>query len=306
MSEMRRLQTFLDYVRLGTVAAVAEHTQYSTSAVSHHLDRLAADLGVALFEPRGRVLQLTSAGAELVVRAQGILDEWEETCTRLREMPSSLAGTVAVAAFQTACLAYYGRLSAHLGRDAPDLRLTLSQAERGRALHRLLAREIDVAIIERYRGESIPHLADLAQVTLAEDAMLLAVPPHWDDVTSVADLAGRPWVLEEHDSPARVWADAVCTRSGFSPSVVHETSDVVVQCELASSSAAAFIPALTPLRVRGAVRLVPIREERTVLAVTRRTLASPSRTAVVETLRAMTRSRSEGDEETSCPGGGRC
>lgn len=59
---LRALQAFEAIGRFGSVAAAARDLGVSPGAVSQHIHRLEADVGVALFERKGRSLALTSWG----------------------------------------------------------------------------------------------------------------------------------------------------------------------------------------------------------------------------------------------------
>ncbi|UOQ56982.1 LysR family transcriptional regulator [Leucobacter allii] len=290
MAEIRRLQTFLDFVRLGTIAAVAAEARYSSSAVSQQLERLSVELGAPLLEADGRGLRLTPEGELLAELGPRLLDDWEELRARLAARRDELVGAVAVAAFQTGCLALFPPLIERLREDAPGIELGCVQAEPERSIPALRAREIDIAIIERYPRHRGAPLPELRETPLGDDAMLVAAPASWGAAGELARLADRPWVLEAQGSPARAWAESLCHEAGFAPRIAHETSDVVVQCALgASGAAAALIPALTPEALRGGAHCVPLAPVRTraILAVTRRSAAErPAVRAVLAALAA--------------------
>lgn len=298
MSELRRLQTFVDYVRLGTVAAVAKNSQYSTSAVSQQLDRLAAELGVTLLEPNGRALRLTPAGEALAGLSRGLLDDWEAIRATLAATTHDLVGSVAVASFQTGCLALFPRLLEEMRSVAPRVSVSCTQAEPERSIPALRAREIDIAVVERYSGQVAEPFDDLVAQPLFADDMLLATPAEWSSsraqhgLSALAELADRPWVFESKGSPARAWAESICHEAGFSPWIAHETSDVVVQCALAASgAAAALIPELTPREYRsGSVCVtLPSEHSRSIVAVTRRSsVGHPAVRAVMTSLETVT------------------
>lgn len=59
---LRALQAFEAVGRFGSAAAAGRHLGVSAGAISQHINRLEQDVGVALFERRGRSLILTSWG----------------------------------------------------------------------------------------------------------------------------------------------------------------------------------------------------------------------------------------------------
>ncbi|MGO2139956.1 MAG: LysR family transcriptional regulator [Leucobacter sp.] len=284
MSEIRRLQTFLDFARLGTVAAVAEATQYSTSAVSQQLEKLAGEIGVPLVQPHGRLLKLTAAGETLAKEGPAVLDAWDRARSEALATTGEVRGAVAIAAFQSGCLALFPGLLAALRTEYPGMRVNCTQAEPDRAIVALRAREIDVAIVERYAGQHPEPHPDLTELHLGDDDMLLAVPAEWGPVTDLTQLAERPWVFEERGGPERAWAEALCHEAGFAPVVAHETSDVIVRCAMvASGAAAAFIPALTPepLRLGAICTPLPRAQSRSLVALTRSSASADAAIAAV-------------------------
>lgn len=289
MSEIRRLQTFVDLARLGTVAAVAESSAYSTSAVSQQISRLESDLGVELVEPHGRRLRLTPAGRVLSELAPSVLDRWEATRSAVAGSVAVMRGVVSMSAFQTAFLTIVPSVLAALEEQFPFLELRCTQAEPERAIPGVFSREFDIAIIERYAGRPAAPNPELTEEPLGADTMYVAIPDG-HHATTVGDLADATWALEARGGPAREWALDICRRAGFEPHAAHETSDVIVQCTLAQQgAAAAFIPGLTPPHITSTLQLLalPATEARTISIVTRTQSArDPRIQAVVRALKA--------------------
>lgn len=71
--ETRRLHLLLELSRLGSMRAVAEAHNLTTSTVSQQLAALTAETGTALIEPDGRRVRLTPAGQRLADHAVTIL-----------------------------------------------------------------------------------------------------------------------------------------------------------------------------------------------------------------------------------------
>lgn len=257
MSEIKRLRMLIELNRLGTISAVAEALSYSTSGVSQQLGQLERDMCAVLLEPEGRRLRLTAAGHALVRTAPRVLDAWDEARTTVAIADTHVAGQVRVAMFQTALLALGAELSLRLRNRYPDLDLSIVQSEPEQSVPATRAREVDLALIERYPGfdRTIPQ--GLTEVPVHRDAMHLAVPENSARGVDLASLADSPWAMEERGSQARSWAEAQCRRAGFEPHVVFETPDMVAQCDLVCAGAAvAFVPALIPSAYTAGVRVV--------------------------------------------------
>ena len=99
--ETRRLRILLELSRLGSMRAVADEMQLTTSTVSQQIAALARETGTALIEPAGRRIRLTPAGRRLAEHGVTILAAVE--AARLDLDPGAEpAGTVRVSGFATA------------------------------------------------------------------------------------------------------------------------------------------------------------------------------------------------------------
>ena len=78
-----QLIVFESVARLGGVTRAAEELHLAQSTVSMQLKKLAATLEVALFEQRGRCLQLTAGGAALRESCLEVLDVFRRIDERL-------------------------------------------------------------------------------------------------------------------------------------------------------------------------------------------------------------------------------
>jgi DNA-binding transcriptional LysR family regulator len=235
--DVRRLRLLHELHRRGTIAAVAKALHFSPSAVSQQLAVLEAEAGARLVERVGRGVRLTAAGLRLAEDAEAVLTRLEEAEARLAALGDEPAGTVRVAAFQTALLALLPPALAALAAH-PRLRVEIVQAEPEQALPALLAHDVDLLVGEEYPGEP----AARSSATHREEL--------WDDPLRVAGgeldaLADRAWVMEPPGSAARRWALARCRAAGFEPDVRHESADLLVHVALvAHGHAAAFLPDL--------------------------------------------------------------
>ena len=122
------------------------------------------------------------------------------------------------------------------------------QREPETALHETWARDFDLVIAEQYPGHAAPRYPELDRVRLTSDAIRLAVPPEAEGrarVTSLADTAEMPWVMEPRGAASRHWAEQACRSAGFEPDVRFETADLQAQIRLIESgNAVALMPDL--------------------------------------------------------------
>jgi len=79
-----RLRLFLQIVDSGSMSAAARAVHLTQPALSRTLRLLEQEVGVALFERRGRALVLTAGGRALVPRARALLVDSERLALETR------------------------------------------------------------------------------------------------------------------------------------------------------------------------------------------------------------------------------
>ncbi|MGY6498579.1 MAG: LysR family transcriptional regulator [Microcella sp.] len=288
MLDPRRLRLVRELRRRGTVHEVARALSYAPSTVSQQLAQLEREAGTPLFERVGRRLQLTPAGELLAEGASAVLDELERLEQSLAEATEAPSGTVRLAVFQSAALGIVPRALTLLAAEFPALRVEITQREPESALDEVWAREFDLVIAEEYPAHSAPQRDELDRVPLCNDALRLALAPAAAEnepqrpISSLADAASVPWVMEPRGTASRHYAEQVCRRAGFEPDVRFETADLQAHIRLVEAGhAVALVPDLVWGDRPPSVGLLDLPEapRRTVFTAARR--ASAHRPAIV-------------------------
>lgn len=261
MLEVRRLRLLRELSSRGTIAEVAEVLHLSPSSISQQLSQLEREVGVPLLRKTGRRLELTPAAEVLVEHTERILSHLEEAESAAVGVSGEASGTLRIAVFQSAAVAFMPRLLAELATRHPRLRVTMSQREPEEGLRETAAHEFDLVIAEQYPHHAAPRHPSLDRVPLTTDALRLAVPAvgDWGHLTSIADAGRAPWVMEPHGAASRHWAEQLCRQAGFEPDVRFETDDLEAHIALIESgSAVAVVPDLMLVRRRPDARLIEL------------------------------------------------
>jgi molybdate transport repressor ModE-like protein len=202
---------------LGSITAAARSLGYSQPAVSQHLKRLEARLGLPLVAKSGRGVRLTEAGRILARHAATVTQALDAAAGELSDLAGLRSGRVTLAAFPSASATVIPTLLRGLSTRHPGVQLNYVEAEPPEAVRAVRDRTADLAITFSYTGDQAdPH---------RQSAQGLTVVPLWRDEMLV--VAPR-----EH-------------RSGFSPSISYETDNVVaVFGMVAAGLGVALVPAL--------------------------------------------------------------
>src|SRR5436190_21578905 len=175
MLNLARLRLLVELERLGSVAAVAAALDYTPSAVSQQLTQLERESARPLFEKVGRRLRPTDAGRLLAEHGRELIARAEAAEAQLAGM-GALAGTLRIAAFETAVRELVTPAAVELLERYPGLRCELSDLEAEEALPLLRAGELDVVVAEEYEHAPRPRHRDLDRHPVLDDELLVALP----------------------------------------------------------------------------------------------------------------------------------
>lgn len=201
--DLLQLRSFQAVARLQHVSRAAAQLRVAQPALSRSIARLEAEVGVPLFDRRGRRVQLNRAGARLLARVDRALAELDQARSELHDAAGTGGGTVAVAA---ETLRVVTDLTAAFLAAHPDVELRLTQAP-GPAMAELLRTgAVDVCLVsQRVAG---PALQD---TKLFSEDVLVAVPPAHRLAgrarVTVRDLAGEPLITPRAGYWQRALAD---------------------------------------------------------------------------------------------------
>jgi DNA-binding transcriptional LysR family regulator len=280
MLEIRRLILLRELAIRGTLAAVAEALNFTPSAVSQQLSQLEKETGTVLLRKAGRRVRLTPQAEVLVASVGEVLDTLERAEARLQAAATRVTGTVRVAVFQSAALAFMPAALRATAARFPDVRVEMVQREPEEALRETWARDFDMVIAEQYPAHAAPHHPGLDRRDLTTDAIRLALPAEPESLHPVESLDSArqmPWVMEPRGAASRHFAEQLCRRAGFEPDVRYETADLQAHMRLVETgNAVALIPDLVWAGRSTSCRLLTLQDN------PRRTIFTAQRVAGAE------------------------
>lgn len=248
--DLRKLRLLRELADRGTIAAVAEALAYTPSAVSQQLSALEREAGLPLLEKVGRRLRLTDAGRALAEHATALLACAEQAEAELEQLQGEVRGTVRLAAFQTAALAFLPGVLRRVADHHPGLRVEYVEEDAEEALPALALGELDVVVAEEYEHAPRPRHPGLVREPLRDDPILVALAPGHPLArrrrVPLAALAGERWAVpREGTGFAAMVVHACRALGGFDPDIRHRSNDLRILVAMAGSGdAVALVPAL--------------------------------------------------------------
>lgn len=203
--KLEHLTTFLTAAEELNFTHAARRLHLSQSAVSQQIRELEDDLGVSLFERRGRGLLLTPAGERLRAMAKPLMRDVRLAREALGEFKAIPQGVLRVGASNTPGIYLLPYALGEFARLYPGVRVSLRVADGPAIVRALQDGELDLALLE---DDPAPgRMPGWEHVRLLEDELaLIAGPTHpWAgrrDLT-LADLEQHPLIFRQETSPTR-------------------------------------------------------------------------------------------------------
>ena len=270
--DTRRLHLLLALSRLGSMRAVADAYQITTSTVSQQIAALAKETGAQLIEPEGRRVRLTPAGRRLADHAVTILAAIDSA--RLDLSPhAEPAGTLRVGGFATGIRVSLLPILAELTTTHPHVDVVISEYEPIEAFQLLVDDDLDLALTYDY------NLAPASPDPVLEAVPLWSTP--WglgvlaDTPTEVTDLAAyadRPWIVNSRNTADEDAVRTLASLAGFTPHIAHQIDSLdLVEDLILAGYGVGLLPVSRP--TRKGVKVLTLSEPTVILtayAMTRR------------------------------------
>lgn len=303
----------LDVGKLATLRAVVEHGSFSAAghaigltqpAVSRQISLLERQLATQLVRRTQHGVHPTEAGRLLVGHAEAVLGRLALAEAQIADLAGLRAGHVRLGSFFTALVYLSAELAALLEDRHPDLFRRQDSViedqlvDRTTAFRRLVAGELEAAIVFEHDFEPEPAPADVEVITLFDDPACVLLPSGHPLAAakriSVADLAHETWIRPHQGSFARLTDHAL--RASPPRAIVsagHGDEPIEAQALVAAGRGVMLSHRLGVLIAPEHTALVALDDApvRRVQAAIMRGQRAPAALAVVEALREIGRRR---------------
>lgn len=236
-------------------AEAADLLGITQSAVSQHLATLERQVGLPLVLRGTKPVELTRAGRVLAAHAVAVTARLEAASLDLAALAGDHHRRLRLGGFPTALATIVPPALARLSRQMPEVSLTVVDDHLHDLLPRLLAHELDVAVIfDDAADPTLGLLEGFEMVPLFVDQYRLLIPlghrlARTDRTPRLEDLAEETWV---GGTPGSSWFQIVrgrCRTAGFEPRVGIATDDyLAVQAFVAAGLGIAVVPGLVASR----------------------------------------------------------
>jgi DNA-binding transcriptional LysR family regulator len=199
MLELHELQVFLVAAETENFSETGRLLQISQPAVSGHIQALEQRIQTQLFDRTGRNIKLNEVGEALLPMVRNLLKEARQVEEFIALRRGTMIGQLMIGCSTAAGKYILPKIMARFLETHPNVRITCDVGPRGRALDRLSAGEIDLAV----SSLRIPRRV-IEYRHFSDDLLILIVPlDHpWAGRSSIhyTELAEYPLISRETGS----------------------------------------------------------------------------------------------------------
>ncbi|QHW32723.1 LysR family transcriptional regulator [Paenibacillus rhizovicinus] len=157
--ELTQLEYFLAVARMEHLTKASESLSVTQPALSHSISKLEAELGVPLFERKGRNLQINRYGTMFAKRVEKILKEVERGKQEIEECSNPNSGFIHLSYLNILGVDLIPHLIREYQRANPQITFKLSQGDKGLIVEQIESGNSDIMITsEKPEGDTFEWL----------------------------------------------------------------------------------------------------------------------------------------------------
>jgi DNA-binding transcriptional LysR family regulator len=226
------LRALVEFAHAGSIAGAAERLFRTPSAITRQVQRLEATLGAELLDRSVKPPRLNSLGSRVLEQARDLLQRTQ----MLKSLTSGDAephGLLRIGLSHPLAERTLIDPILALTEKYPNVRLRLLSELTAELFHRLLAGELDVAIVLLPEGKTAPP--PLLTNIIAGDRMEIVQGAAGNFDGDWKSLGKAPWVLNPPGCPLRARLLDRMERDGFTPMIAAEVHNMHLQLAFVQS-----------------------------------------------------------------------
>ncbi|WP_219836841.1 LysR family transcriptional regulator [Paenibacillus sp. R14(2021)] len=258
--ELTQLEYFLEVAKTEHLTKSAEALSVTQPALSHSISKLEAELGVPLFERKGRSLQINRYGKMFARRVEKILQEVERGKQEIEECSNPESGTIHLSYLNILGVELIPHLIREYQKANPAITFRLSQGDKGTILDQVEDGFSDLLITSERPVNDTYEWVPIRTYPLY---LIVSSEHAFADMETISlkEIAGEPFVSLKQNCSLR---DSILTRFhhiNFTLSSTYDAEDLqTVAGFVAAGLGVSVLPKSAGLNLEG-LRWIPIQEE---------------------------------------------
>lgn len=293
--EIAQLRALVMIHREGTFTRAAERLHVSQPALSQQIKAVERELGMLLFERRGRRITWTPVGEIVLMRAREILQQLEQLQMDISGLYALDQGRLRVGTSDTICLYLLPAVIQAYRERYPRIDIHLMNRPSQEIVAHLQEGAIDFGIVTlpvQGQGVETSYLCDRQDVAVCAPTHPLALQAAENSELTLAELIAHQLLLLERGTTSRAFLDQLFAQAGVVPQAMELGSIEVLKAYAAINLGVAIVPQMAireeSLTDRLCIFQLPWVPPRAIGLVTRHnSYRTPAAAAFLELLAAM-------------------
>ena len=252
--ELTQLRSLVTIVREGSFTAAAEKLFVTQPALSQQMKALEVELGVQIFERRGRRLTVTAPGELVLAHAEQMLAQMQHLHDELAALQGVAQGRMRVGTSDTVCLYLLPPVVQAFRQLHPAVEIHLTNRPSTEVVTLLVEGAIDFGIVTlpvSEAGVETAYLCDRPEVAICSPEHPLAQGA----TATLEQLAHYTLLLLEKGTTSRRLLDQLLRQTAQTPSIIELGSIEVIKRYVAIGLGIAVVPRLAVQEEVAASRL---------------------------------------------------
>lgn len=237
----------------------AQRLHISQPPLSRAIQQLEEELEVQLFERDREKVELTPSGEYLKLQAEKIFSILSETESRVKRIAEGEEGNLHVT-YVGSVYHLIGPAIINFSRKFPKVQLKISQYTTWEQLQLLKAGIADIAFVR-----SPVSAGNLKVKEIGREDFILIAPEGFskkiDSLEELPQLSDHPFILFPRHLGSSLFDQviALCNRSGFSPNIMHEASQLRTIVRMVESGlGCSVLPRSSLIGIQSKVQVFPL------------------------------------------------
>ena len=190
---VQKYEAFLKTAELGSLTKAASALGYTQSGMSHILNSMEEEWGVALFVRDRAGARLTSEGLRLLPHIRGVCEAEHNLAFEVDDLRGLRGGLLRIGAFGSVALSWLPSIVKKFTLDYPNVDFELVHGENDEIVRWIFEGRVDCGFLTE------PHDEGLGSVPLGNDEFLIVLPEGHPlavrESISVDELKDEPFIL---------------------------------------------------------------------------------------------------------------
>ncbi|WP_093728691.1 LysR family transcriptional regulator [Terribacillus halophilus] len=259
LMEWQQLVYFKEVAEREHYLKAAKALAISQPALSRSIQKLEEQLGVPLFEKRGRGIVQSRYGKAFYTHSVNILGEMEKAEKHLRKMKDPHYGEITLGFMRSQGLQHIPRLLKQFKERYPSVEFSLNQGSTEELINQLREGKLDLCICNMDQG-----MEGLAWRKLWTDQLYVYVsdthPLAQEEQLALKQIEKEPFLLIRPGYSARVMFEQIVEKYGLEPKIAFESEDMMtILGFVAAGQGIALLPSMETLHMHH-VKSIPLME----------------------------------------------